>query len=86
MSGGNRLSRTGQRNWLCQSCAHAALFATLLVMVGFAFKTSAVPFHFWAPDVYQGAPTPIGGFISTASKAAGFAILMRFLFYVFTAR
>ena len=57
--------------------------AMLMVMVGFAFKTSAVPFHFWAPDVYQGAPTPIAGFISTASKAAGFAILMRFLFYIF---
>jgi NADH-quinone oxidoreductase subunit N len=60
-----------------------ALFAMLLVLVGFAFKTSAVPFHFWAPDVYQGAPTPVSGFISTASKAAGFAIMMRFLFYVF---
>jgi NADH-quinone oxidoreductase subunit N len=58
-----------------------ALFATLLVLVGFAFKTSAVPFHFWAPDVYQGSPTPIAGFISTASKAAGFAILLRFLYY-----
>lgn len=56
-------------------------FAALLVLVGFAFKTSAFPFHFWAPDVYQGAPTPISGFISTASKAAGFAILIRFLFY-----
>ena len=58
-------------------------FALLLVMVGFAFKTSAVPFHFWAPDVYQGAPTPITGFISTASKAAGFAILLRFMYSVF---
>lgn len=58
--------------------------AMLMVVVGFAFKTSAVPFHFWAPDVYQGAPTPIAGFISTASKAAGFAILLRFLYYVFT--
>lgn len=59
-----------------------ALFAMLLVVVGFAFKTSAVPFHFWAPDVYQGSPTPVAGFISTASKAAGFAILVRFLFAV----
>jgi NADH-quinone oxidoreductase subunit N len=40
-----------------------------------------VPFQFWAPDVYQGAPTPISGFISTASKAAGFAILIRFMYY-----
>ena len=48
-----------------------------LVLVGFSFKVSAVPFHFWAPDVYQGAPTPVAGFLSTASKAAGFVALMR---------
>ncbi len=54
--------------------------AALLVLVGFAFKTSAVPFQFWAPDVYQGAPSPVAGFISTASKAAGFGILLRFFF------
>ena len=49
----------------------------LLVLVGFGFKISAVPFHFWAPDVYEGAPTPVAGFLSTASKAAGFAVLLR---------
>ncbi len=59
------------------------LIATLmLVLVGFAFKISAVPFHFWAPDVYEGAPTPVAGFLSTASKAAGFAVLVRFLLAV----
>ncbi len=52
-----------------------------LVLVGIGFKISAVPFHFWAPDVYQGSPTPIAGFLSTASKAAGFAVLLR-LFYI----
>lgn len=57
----------------------------LLVMVGFGFKISAVPFHFWAPDVYEGAPTPIAGFLSTASKAAGFSVLARFLTAVFPA-
>ena len=55
----------------------------LLVMVGFGFKISAVPFHFWAPDVYEGAPTPVTGFLSTASKAAGFAVLMRVLLVAF---
>jgi NADH-quinone oxidoreductase subunit N len=55
----------------------------ILVMVGFGFKISAVPFHFWAPDVYEGAPTPVAGFLSTASKAAGFAILMRVLLTAF---
>jgi len=51
--------------------------ALLMVLVGFAFKISAVPLHFWAPDVYEGAPSPVAGFLSTASKAAGFAVLMR---------
>ena len=57
----------------------------VLVLVGFSFKISAVPFHFWAPDVYEGAPTPITAFISTASKAAGFAVLLRFMLAVFPA-
>jgi NADH-quinone oxidoreductase subunit N len=55
----------------------------LLVMVGLGFKISAVPFHFWSPDVYEGAPTPVAAFISVASKAAGFAVLVRFLIVVF---
>lgn len=59
------------------------LGAMILVLVGFAFKISVVPFHFWAPDVYEGAPTPIAGFLSTASKAAGFAVLARVFLEVF---
>jgi len=59
--------------------------AALLVLVGFGFKISAVPFHFWAPDVYEGAPTPITAYISTASKAAGFAVLVRVMLAVFPA-
>jgi NADH-quinone oxidoreductase subunit N len=51
----------------------------LFVIASFAFKIAAVPFHMWAPDVYQGAPTPVTGFLATASKAAGFAALMRVL-------
>ncbi len=50
--------------------------AVLLVLVGFAFKVSAVPFHWWAPDTYQGAPLPVAAFLSTASKAAGLAGLL----------
>ncbi len=57
--------------------------ALMLVLVGFGFKISAVPFHFWAPDVYEGSPTPVAGFLSTASKAAGFAVLLRVLFGAF---
>jgi NADH-quinone oxidoreductase subunit N len=51
---------------------------SLLVFAGFGFKTAAAPFHFWCPDVYQGAPTPVTAFLSVAPKAAGFAITWRF--------
>ena len=51
-----------------------------LLVVGLGFKIAAVPVHFWAPDVYQGAPTPVAGFLSTASKAAGFAVIIRLFF------
>ncbi|HSA99325.1 MAG TPA: NADH-quinone oxidoreductase subunit N [Anaerolineales bacterium] len=54
-----------------------------LILVGIGFKVSIVPFHFWAPDVYEGAPTPVAGFLSTASKAAGFAVLVRLFFVAF---
>lgn len=52
----------------------------LFVFAGFGFKTAAVPFHFWCPDVYQGAPTPVTAFLSVAPKAAGFAVMLRFFF------
>ncbi len=50
-----------------------------LLLVGFAFKIAAVPFHMWAPDTYDGAPTPVSGFMATAVKTAGFAALARVL-------
>jgi NADH-quinone oxidoreductase subunit N len=50
--------------------------AVVFVVVGFAFKVSAVPFHTWAPDTYEGAPTPVTAFLSVASKAAGFIALV----------
>jgi NADH-quinone oxidoreductase subunit N len=56
-----------------------------LVLAGLAFKVSLFPFHFWAPDVYEGAPTPVAGFLSTASKAAGFAVLIRLFTVAFPA-
>jgi len=55
----------------------------VLMLVGFSFKVSAVPFHMWTPDVYEGAPTPITAFISVASKAAGFSVVLRVLFTAF---
>jgi NADH-quinone oxidoreductase subunit N len=57
-----------------------AYLIALFVFAGFGFKTAAVPFHFWCPDVYQGAPTPVTAFLSVAPKAAGFAIMARFFF------
>ena len=61
----------------------AAFGLLALILVGIGFKASVVPFHFWAPDVYEGAPTPVAGFLSTASKAAGFAVLVRLFFVAF---
>ena len=59
------------------------LVAMLFVMVGFGFKISAVPFHFWAPDTYEGSPVPVTAFLSVASKAAGFAGLLQVCFVAF---
>src|SRR3989338_2638726 len=59
------------------------LAAFLLVLVGFGFKCSLVPFHMWTPDVYQGAPTPVAAFFSVGPKAVGFAFLLRVLFQAF---
>jgi NADH-quinone oxidoreductase subunit N len=53
------------------------LIAGVLILAGFGFKISAVPFHMWAPDIYEGAPTPATAFFSVGSKAAGFAALIR---------
>jgi NADH-quinone oxidoreductase subunit N len=53
------------------------LAAMALLLVGFAFKTAIVPFHMWTPDVYQGAPTPVTGFMAAATKAAAFAAFLR---------
>lgn len=61
----------------------ALLGILALIAAGLAFKVSVAPFHFWAPDVYHGAPTAVAGFLSTASKAAGFAVLMRFFLVAF---
>jgi NADH-quinone oxidoreductase subunit N len=74
---------TGQTNYTAVSAGlngvdgPPVLVAIILIAVGFGFKVAAVPFHFWTPDVYEGAPTPITGYISVASKAAGFAVLVR---------
>lgn len=60
-----------------------AIAGILFVVVGFAFKVSSVPFHFWAPDTYEGSPIPVAAFLSVASKAAGFAGLLQIMFVAF---
>lgn len=63
----------------------ATLFVGLLMaFAGFGYKISAVPFHMWAPDVYEGAPTPVTAFLSVGPKAAGFAIVLRFIYTALT--
>ena len=61
----------------------AALVGILMVLIGFFFKMSIIPFHMWAPDIYQGAPTPITALLATASKTAAVAALIRVLFMAF---
>lgn len=61
----------------------ALLLGLIFVVAGLGFKVSAVPFHVWAPDAYQGAPLPITAYISTTSKAAGFALFLRFFVQAF---
>jgi NADH-quinone oxidoreductase subunit N len=62
------------------------VMGVIFVIIGFAFKVSAFPFHTWAPDTYEGAPTPVTAFLSVASKAAGFVGLLNLLFVGFFGR
>jgi NADH-quinone oxidoreductase subunit N len=59
-----------------------AFVAVALMFVGLGFKVAAAPFHIWTPDVYEGAPAPVVGFMSTAPKAAAFAVLLRLVFVI----
>jgi NADH-quinone oxidoreductase subunit N len=70
----NAALQQGEQNHL------ALLIALILIFAGFGYKISAVPFHMWAPDVYHGAPIPVTAFLAVGSKAAGFALLMRFFY------
>ena len=61
-----------------------AVFAMVFVLVGLAFKVSAVPFHMWTPDVYEGAPTSITSYFAVVPKVAGLAVLIKFMFIPFS--
>jgi len=65
------------------SASPALVLGIVLLVAGFGFKIAAVPFHMWVPDVYEGAPTPITAYLSVASKAAGFAIILRVFYSAF---
>ncbi|MFZ0434632.1 MAG: NADH-quinone oxidoreductase subunit N [Chthoniobacterales bacterium] len=64
---------------LPESALTPLLFGIAMILVALSFKISAFPFQFWVPDVYQGAPTPVTSYLSVASKAAGFVVLIRLL-------
>ena len=77
-TGSTNLNVIGQRIVAGNYVAHPmALVGTALLLVGFGFKVAAAPFHMWAPDVYEGAPTPITAFMATAVKAAAFTTFVR---------
>jgi NADH-quinone oxidoreductase subunit N len=63
---------------LDKSANTALLLSTIMILAGFGYKISAVPFHFWTPDVYQGAPTTVTAYLSIAPKAGAFAMMIRF--------
>ncbi len=65
------------------SLSPGLILGMVLLIAGFGFKIASVPFHMWVPDVYEGAPTPVTAYLSVASKAAGFAIILRVFFTAF---
>lgn len=79
----NSTKLTDISEYLGQELTAIRALAVVFVVFGFAFKISAVPFHSWAPDAYQGAPTPVTAFLSVASKAAGFVAVVIVVFVGF---
>ena len=63
--------------------SYAVLLAVIMIVAGFGFKMAVVPWQMWVPDVYQGAPTPVAAFLSVASKASAFAVIMRIMYTAF---
>ncbi len=64
---------------MAETSGHLATFGVAMIIIAVLFKLSLAPFHLWTPDVYQGAPAPVGAFLATVSKVAVFAVLVRFL-------
>jgi len=80
LTGSTFMSEIGMKLFMGPGTAKAAYFAIVMFMAGFGFKLAAAPFHMWAPDVYEGAPTPVTAFLSVASKGAGLAAFVRLFF------
>ncbi len=77
--GTSTISEIGERLAGQSTIQPVLALGLVLLLTGFAFKITAVPFHYWVPDVYQGAPTPVTAFLSVASKFAGFALALRII-------
>ena len=86
VAGDTRLAVIGEKIAGADGNVALVTLAIVFTVVGFAFKVSAVPFHTWAPDTYEGAPTPITAFLAVASKAAGFVALLQVVFVAFPGR
>jgi len=83
VTGSTLLSEIGRQLTVAGQFGGVQALAITFVIVGFAFKVSAVPFHTWAPDTYEGAPIPVTAFLSVASKAAGFVALVTLIYVGF---
>ena len=83
VTGSTLLSEIGRQLTVEGQFGGVQALAITFVIVGFAFKVSAVPFHTWAPDTYEGAPIPVTAFLSVASKAAGFVALVTLIYVGF---
>jgi NADH-quinone oxidoreductase subunit N len=86
LTGSTILAEIGRTVGGSASSQPVVTLAIVFVLIGFAFKVSAVPFHTWAPDTYEGAPTPVTAFFAVASKAAGFVALFQLVFVGFYGR
>jgi NADH-quinone oxidoreductase subunit N len=86
LTGSTILAEIGETVGGSASSQPVVTLAIVFVIIGFAFKVSAVPFHTWAPDTYEGAPTPVTAFLAVASKAAGFVALFQLVFVGFFGR
>ncbi|HHZ93573.1 TPA: NADH-quinone oxidoreductase subunit N, partial [Candidatus Poribacteria bacterium] len=84
MTGTTSMSQIGQQlPEIASAYPTAVLISIIFILAGVGYKIASVPFHMWAPDVYEGAPIPITAFLSVASKAAGFALFIRLFYFSF---